>query len=70
MPHLSVTGPDDKLAEVNFVLDQIIIIIADEYFFKWNDISGNSNAPGGNSSESLQAFIEINEGIIMTLMEL
>ena len=64
MPHLSVTGPDDKLAEVNFVLDPNNNNNSiDEYFFKWNDISGNSNAPGGNSSESLQAFIEINEGI-------
>lgn len=64
MPHTNVTGPEDKIAEVNFVLDPNNNNSSiDEYFFKWNDISGNSNAPGGNSSESFQAFIEINEGI-------
>ena len=63
MPHPDSTGPDDKIAEAHFVLDPNSNNSSiEEFIFKWNDISGNSNA-GGGSSESFQAFIEINEGI-------
>ena len=63
MPHPDSTGPEDKIAEVNFVLDPNSNNSSiEEFIFKWDDISGNSNA-GGGSSESFQAFIEINEGI-------